>query len=388
MSGQLSGIIDRRLIRHFDWGLFISVLAIPFLGLIVLYSAGFDPDATGGDGIFGFIAKSKPFLKQLIFLGAGTCVMLLASAISSQYLNRYAYIIYGIGVALLVAVLLFGTVVNGSRRWIPLPAGFMLQPAELMKLGIILCVARFISKHPPLSGPYGLKQLLLPLSLIGVPMLLIMKQPDLGSALAVGMIGFAMILFMGIRTRLMVITAIIGAVLAPFAWHHLHDYQQRRIMTLFNPEADPRGSGYHITQSIIAVGSGELSGKGFMQGTQTQLEFLPEHHTDFIFSVLAEEWGFLGALALIGLYINLIYRLLRVGMRSKDLFSAMLPIGMAAFFTLHASINIGMVIGLLPVVGIPLPLFSYGGSATITLMFGMGVVLGVSMRRHIFSQGV
>jgi rod shape determining protein RodA len=215
-------------------------------------------------------------------------------------------------------------------------------------------------------------------------MALIMKQPDLGSALAVGMVGAFMILFAGIRPRIILISLALATAVAPLAWGKLHGYQQRRIMTLINPEADPRGSGYHITQSIIAVGSGEFSGKGFMKGTQVQLEFLPEHHTDFIFSVLAEEWGFMGGMILLGLYLFLIYRLLRVCSRSKDLFSSFVVLGIAIFFGVHAFINIGMVIGILPVVGIPLPLFSYGGSAVLTIMFSLGLALGISMRRTAF----
>jgi rod shape determining protein RodA len=381
------GFIDRRMIRHFDWGLFFACLAVPLFGLTVLYSAGYDPDASITGGFLPFAIQSQPFLKQSIFFGVGIAAMIVALSISPQFLNRYAYVIYGVGVALLVAVVLVGSVVNGSRRWIPLPAGFNLQPAELMKLAIILCMARYLSRNPPKNGPYNLKQLIIPAGLILLPMALIMKQPDLGSAIAVGAIGGVMVLFMGIRTRIIIIALVLAAGVAPLVWSHLHPYQQRRILTLFDPSADPRGSGYHINQSIIAVGSGELTGKGFMRGTQTQLEFLPEHTTDFIFSVLAEEWGFTGCLAVLIVYFILIFRLLRVSSRSKDFFSSLVAFGVATFFAVHATINIGMVIGILPVVGIPLPLFSYGGSAVLTLMFGLGLVLGISMRRLAFAHG-
>ncbi|NDC36549.1 MAG: rod shape-determining protein RodA [Proteobacteria bacterium] len=386
-SGFNLGFIDRAIIRHFDWGLFVAALAVPLFGLVVLYSAGFNPDVVPNSSLLASLSQSQPFLRQVIFLIVGLVVMAVAASISPQTFYRYAYVIYAIGILLLVAVALGGTVVNGSRRWIPLVAGFSLQPAELMKVGIILCMARYLSRNPPRERAYGLKQLAMPLGLILLPMAFIMKQPDLGSALAVGMIGGIMVLFMGVRLRLIVITLLIAAAVAPFAWHKLHGYQQRRILTLINPEADPRGSGYHITQSIIAVGSGEFVGKGFMQGTQTQLEFLPEHHTDFIFSVLAEEWGFIGAMVLLGLYLLLIQRLLRVSSKSKDLFTALVALGVAILFGVHVVINMGMVIGVLPVVGIPLPLFSYGGSAVLTLMFGLGTVMGISMRRLVFSHG-
>jgi len=383
-AGFNLGFIDRRLLRHFDWGLLLAALAVPAFGLIVLFSAGFNPDASTEGGILSLVDQSKPFTRQLLFFCVGLVVMVVAAGIPTQTLQRYSYVLYGIGVLLLIAVALGGTVVNGSRRWLPLPAGFNLQPAELMKLGIILCISKHISRYPPRNGPYTLKQLFLPSILILIPMALIMRQPDLGSALAVGMVGAIMILFAGIRLRIILISLALATAVAPLAWGKLHGYQQRRIMTLINPEADPRGSGYHITQSIIAVGSGEFSGKGFMKGTQVQLEFLPEHHTDFIFSVLAEEWGFMGGMILLGLYLFLIYRLLRVCSRSKDLFSSFVVLGIAIFFGVHAFINIGMVIGILPVVGIPLPLFSYGGSAVLTIMFSLGLALGISMRRTAF----
>jgi len=383
-AGFNLGFIDRRLLRHFDWGLLLAALAVPAFGLIVLFSAGFNPDASTEGGILSLVDQSRPFTRQLLFFCVGLVVMVVAAGIPTQTLQRYSYVMYGIGVLLLIAVALGGTVVNGSRRWLPLPAGFNLQPTELMKLGILLCIAKHISRYPPRNGPYTLKQLFLPAVLILIPMALIMKQPDLGSALAVGMVGAFMILFAGIRPRIILISLALATAVAPLAWGKLHGYQQRRIMTLINPEADPRGSGYHITQSIIAVGSGEFSGKGFMKGTQVQLEFLPEHHTDFIFSVLAEEWGFMGGMILLGLYLFLIYRLLRVCSRSKDLLSSFVVLGIAIFFGVHAFINIGMVIGILPVVGIPLPLFSYGGSAVLTIMFSLGLALGISMRRTAF----
>ncbi len=215
-------------------------------------------------------------------------------------------------------------------------------------------------------------------------MALIMKQPDLGTSLAVGGIGFMMVVFMGIRRKALISMLFSGLAIIVFAWNWLHPYQQRRVKVLFDPEADRLGAGYQIIQSKIAVGSGGFWGKGYLQGTQTQLQFLPEHTTDFVFSVLAEEWGFVGCTVVLLLYLFLMYRLLRVVQRSHSLFAGLVAFGVAAYIFFHAMVNIGMVIGLLPVVGLPLPLFSAGGSSIMSVLFLLGVVLGISMRRSVF----
>ncbi len=376
--------IDRRLISNFDWPLFLSTLLIPFLGLIVLYSAGYDPDSSQFK-TFLFSIQSPVFVKQLVFLGGGLFIMAVAMSVPTQSIGRYAYVFYSFCVLLLVAVLLFGVVVKGSRRWLAL-GPFNLQPAELMKLGVIITLAKYISKNPPPRGGYKLLQLIPPFLIFLIPMGLILKQPDLGTALAVGSVGFLMVLFVGINIRTLILLVLAGCLVVVPAWNMLHDYQKRRVMVLFNPEADPLGSGYHIIQSKIAVGSGEVFGKGFLKGTQTQLQFLPEHSTDFIFSVLAEEWGFFGCLIVICAYMGLLYRLLRVVMKGRDLFSSLMVFGLASLIFCHASINIGMVVGILPVVGIPLPLFSYGGSSVVSTMLAIGLALGVSMRRRLYVQ--
>ncbi|MBN8548421.1 MAG: rod shape-determining protein RodA [Deltaproteobacteria bacterium] len=373
--------IDRRLLSQFDWPLLALGLLIPLCGLVVLYSAGYDPDsAAGAISWLPASIRSIAFEKQALFLVIGFLSLLVGLSCSPQFLSRYAYVVYSVCLVALIAVLLIGSVSNGSRRWINL--GFVnLQPAETMKLGLILALARFLSKSPPRPGGYRLLQLVAPFSFFVFPMILIMRQPDLGSALSLGGIGFAMMLFMGIHTKsLLIMVLAVASALYP-AWHALHPYQQRRVEVLFNPNIDPRGSGYHIIQSKIAVGSGQAFGKGYMNGTQTQLEFLPEHTTDFVFSVLAEEWGFVGCVAVLSLYFLFIFRLLRVVSRSKDLFAALVVFGIGSWFFLHVTINIGMVVGILPVVGIPLPLFSYGGSAVLSSMFSIGLALGFGMRR-------
>lgn len=377
--------IDRRLLTHFDWTLFCFTLLIPLLGLVVLYSAGYDPDSTVN--LLGWLDlnfRSAACFKQATYLLVGMIVMGVGMSIPTQLLHRYSFALYGLAIALLVLVAGFGVVVNGSRRWLDLGA-FKLQPAEFMKLGLIIAMARVLSKALPTNGTaYSLRELIIPGLLIVVPMGLIMEQPDLGTALSLCAVGVAQILFVGVRPKVLVGIVIAVCLLAYPAWTSLHDYQQRRIMVLLNPEADPQGSGYHITQSKIAVGSGELFGKGFQKGTQTQLEFLPEHTTDFVFSVLAEEWGFVGCTFMIGIFFCLIAAMLRVAHRSRDVFACLLVIGITAQIFAHIVINIGMVIGLLPVVGIPLPLVSYGGSSLLSLLFGLGIVQGVSMRRNIF----
>ena len=322
--------------------------------------------------------------KQAMYLASGLLVMGLGMAIPTSWFQRYCLVFYGVALLLLLMVAGFGVVVNGSRRWLDL-GFFKLQPAEFMKLGLLITMARVLSKAPPRNGSqYGITELVVPALWIALPMGLIMQQPDLGTALSLGIVGAGQILFVGVRPRVLLALVLAFCVLAYPAWNSLHQYQQRRIMVLLNPESDPQGSGYHITQSKIAVGSGELFGKGFQRGTQTQLEFLPEHTTDFVFSVLAEEWGFVGCTFVIGLFFCLIALMLRVAYRSRDLFACLLVIGITTQIFAHVVINIGMVIGLMPVVGIPLPLVSYGGSSLLSLLFGRGIVQGVSMRRNLF----
>lgn len=374
--------IDRRLIANFDWPLLGLTLLVPAFGLVVLYSAGYDSESTVH--FFDWLPlefHSQAFARQFVFIGVGFVAMLAALMLTPQFIQKYAYLFYALCVILLVLVAQFGVVVNGSRRWLDL-GPFNIQASEVVKLGVIFALARFLSRHLPPKHGYGIKGLAGPAILVILPMALIMLQPDLGSALVVGAVGFCMLFFTGIRLRVLVAASLIGIfAILPAYTLLLHDYQKKRIQVLFDPEADPKGSGYHITQSKIAVGSGSLLGKGFLRGTQTQLQFLPEHTTDFIFSVLAEEWGFVGCISVLLLYLLLLIRLLRAVQRTRDLFSCLLVFGVTARVFCNMIINIGMVVGLLPVVGIPLPLFSYGGSSIVSFMFSIGIVLGVGMRR-------
>lgn len=373
-------LIDRRTVSRFDWGLVGATLLIPFLGCIVLYSAGFDPDGAAPLRWLPDWFKSQAVLKQLTFLAGGIAVSAIIASLPTVWWYRAAYPIYTAGVSLLIAVDIFGKVSKGSQRWLVI-GGMSIQPAEFMKLGVILALARYLSRAPTRPGGLRLLNIIIPFLIFLIPMGLIMKQPDLGTALALGGVGFMMVLFIGINIKTLLLMFFLVTAAVPFGWSRLHDYQQNRIRSVINPDLDPKGTGYHVRQSKIAVGSGQVFGKGFLAGTQSQLEFLPEHTTDFIFSVLAEEWGFIGCSTVLVAYFFLLYRLLRVAAKTRDLFQVLLVVGISSLIFFHTAVNIGMVIGILPVVGIPLPLFSYGGSSVLATMVGVGIVLGVSVRR-------
>jgi len=363
---------DRRLILNFDWTLLLIVLAICTVGLLNIYSAGLSPLSVKGSSLY--VKQSLWFLLGLVFLG-------LSLSMDYRSIIGYAYVLYGVSLFLLPVVFIAGDVTRGTQRWLAL-GGFTFQPSELMKLAVILALTKYFITHEG-EEKYGLRELAVPFLIVFVPFLLIMKQPDLGTALILVIIFVSMVLFIGVRWRTIVLVVTTGILLMPFSWFFLKDYQKERILTFFDPESDPLGSGYHILQSIIAVGSGGFLGKGFMKGTQSQLRFLPEHQTDFIFSVFAEEWGFIGSLVLMVLFLALVVWGLRIARQSRDLPGTLLAYGITMLFFWEVIINIGMVAGFLPVVGIPLPFMSYGGSSMIVLMAGVGLLMNISMRRFI-----
>lgn len=361
--------IDRRLLYSFDWMLFGLLMTIILIGLLNLGSAG---ASAAGD---------SPFLKQIRWIVFGFALMLAVVCIDYRLITRSAYVIHGIAVFFLVIVYLYGTVTHGSQRWINL-GGFSFQPSELVKLTLVLALARYFNdrKQPDAYTIWGL---FIPILLVIVPFALIVRQPDLGTALLLLVLFGSMALFVGVKWRSILLTAATGLLLVPFVWNFLHDYQRERILTFFDPGRDPLGSGYHIIQSIIAVGSGMFFGKGYMQGTQSQLKFLPEQQTDFVFSVFAEEWGFLGAVVLLTAYLAFILWGLKIAQQARDYTGTLIAYGLTMLVFWGFFINIGMVIGILPVVGIPLPFLSYGGSSMVGLLTGMGLLMNVSMRRYL-----
>jgi rod shape determining protein RodA len=366
-------LIDRRLIQNFDWGLLGVTLLLALFGFLTLYSA----TATVSNG-----SQQMIYIKQIIWFCGGFVVMVMAFMINYKLLDRWADIIYIFCIILLLSVLIFGKFVAGSRRWLVF-GPLSVQPSELAKITIIIVLAKYYSN---VASPKGLqfKELLKPLVYTGIPFLLIVKQPDLGTAMLLAFIALSMTVFVKIEKKTYYCLLGSAMVCAPLVWFLLKDYQQKRILTFFNPDRDPLGAGYHIIQSKIAIGSGMITGKGYLEGTQNALSFLPEQHTDFIFSVLAEEWGFLGTTILLFLFFMLIFLGLKIANGSKDPFGTMLAFGITSMIFFHVFINIGMVMGLMPVVGVPLPLISYGGSSMMTIMVSIGLLISISIRRFMF----
>lgn len=366
-------MIDRRLLTNIDWVLVGLVLTVCLLGIVNIYSA------TTPYKIIG----TAYYIKQFYWMLVGMAIALIVCSIDYHILEDLSYWFYGLLVILLFAVLIVGRRSMGATRWLHL-GFFTVQPSELMKLVIIVTFARFFNKFQSVGG-LTVKDVLIPLSLLALPVAMIMKQPDLGTATLVVLIALSMIMFVGLRWSTVVACVCVTIPMIWIGWAFLlHPYQKNRVLDFLNPERSRLGSGYHIIQSKIAVGSGGIAGKGFVKGTQSQLRFLPEQHTDFAFSVFAEEWGFIGCLLLIIIYLSLVLWGLNIARRCNDRFGGLLAVGVTAMLFWHIVINMGMVIGLFPVVGVPLPFFSYGGTSMITSMVGIGLLQNVSMRRFMF----
>lgn len=350
---------------HLDLPLLASLSLLFGLSLIVLYSAS-DQDT-------GMV------LRQAARMGLAFLVTLALAQIPPIHLKRWSPWLYGLGLTLLIAVLLVGDISKGAQRWLDL--GFIrFQPSELMKIAIPLMLARYLG-HRPL--PPTLWQTLVAAVLILVPTGLIAEQPDLGTALLIVCAGAFVVFLAGVSWRLLALVAGVVAGVAPVLWYLLHDYQRQRVFIFFNPESDPLGAGYHIIQSKIAVGSGGLFGKGWLNGTQSHLDFLPERSTDFIFAVLGEEFGLVGSLLLLSIYLFIVIRGLYIVAQAQDNFSRLLAGSLTLTFLVYVVINIGMVIGLLPVVGLPLPLISYGGTSMVTLLAGFGILMSIHTHRKL-----
>ncbi|OGQ34116.1 MAG: rod shape-determining protein RodA [Deltaproteobacteria bacterium RIFCSPHIGHO2_12_FULL_43_9] len=354
-----------------DWGIIIPALIIISIGLVNLYSATHQGES------------SNIVFVQLGWIVVGGFFMAAAILIDYRIFDRFGYIIYGVVLFLLVAVLVAGTTAMGAQRWLALgPIRF--QPSDLMKIALVIALAKYFSGQRR-NAPYFLRELLIPILLVGIPAFLIILEPDLGTALLVTFVGMTICFFMKIRMQSIIIFMILAAIAIPFTWKFvLKEYQKDRVETFLNPASDPKGKGYHAIQSMIAVGSGRFLGKGYMKGTQTQLKFLPEQHTDFIFSVLAEEHGFFGSLIMLTSYLALLLFGLRAASKAKEKFGVILGLGVVLIIAWHVLINIGMVTGIMPVVGVPLPFLSYGGTSLVTSMIAIGLLINISMRRFIF----
>ncbi len=350
---------------HLDLPLLLGLLLLCGLGLAVLYSA------SGQD--MGQIQR------QLIRLGLAFLVMLVAAQIHPATLKRWSPWLYLVGIALLVAVLVFGQIGKGAQRWLDL-GFFRFQPSEMVKLAVPMMIAWFLAEKPL---PPDWKRLLISLTLIIIPVLLIFQQPDLGTSLLVASAGIFALFLAGVSWRIIGGALAALTALAPALWFFMKDYQRQRVLTFMDPESDPLGSGYHIIQSKIAIGSGGVYGKGWLNGTQSNLDFLPERHTDFIFAVMAEEFGFIGILLLLGLYLFIIIRGLYIASRGQDTYSRLLGGALILVFFVYLFVNTGMVSGILPVVGVPLPLISYGGTSLVTLMAGFGILMSIHTHRKL-----
>ena len=372
LGGQMGQQVDLTLLQklvQINWFLIVLISLIAGVGFAMLYSAAngnIDPWAS----------------RQMLRFAAGLGLMLLIALIDVRVWLRHAYLIYATALLLLIAVEVMGVAGMGARRWINLGL-FQLQPSEVMKIALVLALARFYhGLHPEEIG--RIRWLVVPAGLILVPVALVMRQPDLGTAILLVLTATAIMLLAGVR--LWKFAAAFGASLLaiPLAWRFmLHSYQKDRVLTYLNPERDPLGAGYHIMQSKIALGSGGLFGKGFMQGTQSHLAFLPERQTDFIFTMLAEEFGLVGCLGLLSLYVLVIAYGYAIALRSRNQFGRLLAMGVITTFFIYVFINMAMVMDLIPVVGVPLPLVSYGGTSMISLLIGFGLILSVYVHRDI-----
>jgi rod shape determining protein RodA len=351
-----------------NWTLVILLLLISAIGFAMLYSAA------GGNW--------EPWAsRQSIRLGVGVVLMIVVALIGVRIWMRAAYFVYAGALALLVAVEAFGAVRMGAQRWIDLKV-ILFQPSEVMKIALVLALARYFHSLniEDISRP---QYLLVPLLLVGAPVALVIRQPDLGTALLLLIGGGAMFFLAGVRLWKFLVLFVGILAAAPMAWPFLRPYQQNRVLTFLSPERDPLGAGYNLLQSKIALGSGGMLGRGFLEGTQSHLSFLPEKHTDFIFTMLAEEFGLFGGLGLMGLYVLVLLYGVAISIRSQSQFGRLVGMGVTVAFFLYVFINIAMVMGVVPVVGVPLPLISYGGTAMVTLLGGFGLLMSIHVDRDV-----
>jgi rod shape determining protein RodA len=362
---------DRSAFKKFDWNFAAVILTLQIIGLVNLYSAAHSTDHLG-----------RIFQSQVIWLCIGWIAYFIVSRMNYKNFIKFSGFFYWFNLAALVLVLVIGKRIYGSQRWLDL--GFMnYQPSETMKLFLILYMAGYLARKK--IENFGFKTLIVPLLIIMVPFLITAKQPDLGTALLLLAIPSTIILFLKVQKR--VLLSILATLMfsLPVVWNYaLKPYQKNRVINFLNPERDPRGTGYNSIQAKIAIGSGQILGRGFQQGSQNQLQFLPERHSDFIFCVLSEEYGFIGGMFTLSFFLILLIMILNIAKASEDRSGALVCVGVTSFIFWHLFINIGMVAGILPIVGVPLPLLSYGGSSMVTFMVALGIVASVGKRRYMF----
>ena len=365
---------DRRLAANFDWGTLLLSLALTAFSVILLYSA----TAYRTDGL------SSIYLKQLTWVGIGLTCMFIILLVDYQVLCRYAFVLYGCIIISLIAVLLFGRVINGAQRWLML-GPWQLQTSEFAKPVIILVLARYFSEDAQQNNAaLDLRDLIFPVLLVSLPFLLIAKQPDLSTSVVLLAILGVMLAMVPLHKKTLLVISITTICTLPAAWYVLAEYQRDRLLALFSPNTDLLGAGYHSWQSKIAIGSGGLWGKGLLAGTQSRLHFLPERHTDFIFAVLGEELGFIGVLVVLSLFASLLIHGFTTAFHSRDRLGTFITLGVITMLMTHIFLNIGMTTGLLPIVGLPLPLLSYGGSSLVATFLSLGLIMNVHMRRFKF----
>ncbi len=370
--------MDRRQFGNLPWGLVSLIFAIALFGVITVYSATYTSKG-----------PSPLYYKQLIWVAIGLCVMIFSIIPDYHTVGRYAYILYAISLMMLVLVMVMGRSGMGAQRWLAI-GPFAFQPSEFAKLTVTLALARYFAEDPRRGG-YDLRDLAVPAVMVALPVLLVLKQPDLGTAMMLVLTSSLIVMLAGIRFRAVMIVVLIIATVASAVflvspvrnkiWGKLKPYQQNRIKAFIDPSSDPLGSGYHANQSKIAVGSGQIIGKGYRKGTQSQMAFLPERHTDFIFAVVSEERGFVGSSLLILLYLALLLSGVDAAKNAKDRLGVLMAGGIVSMISIYVFINIGMAVGIVPVVGVPLPLVSYGGTSIITTFLAIGLLLNIQTRR-------
>jgi rod shape determining protein RodA len=355
---------------RFDWPLFICAALIAVVGIVNLYSA---------TSVYG-ASRGELYLNQVYWLVAGGILAIMVASLDYRYFEQAGYVIYAVGVLLLIIVLILGKDIRGSARWINI-GSFGFQPSEFMKLALTIALAKYLHNDPK-SEARTLRDLVIPTLLTLLPVVLVQQQPDLGTSIILGLIFGSIVGLTRVHWKTAIFSLTAVSTVAVLMWNFgLKEYQRGRITAFMNPEADIRGVGWHAHHARIAVGNGGLTGQGYMKGTQNQYLFLPDQYTDFPFPVFAEDWGFLGCLALLSLYVFLILWSVRIAAQARDRFGAVVAVGVGAMLFWHTIFNLGMVLGLLPVVGVTLPLFSYGGSSVITILIGLGLLMNVSLRR-------